>query len=111
MAMTDERTFTLVLSGDAGIKSAQNVADTLRQAIESHSRIDVDTQTLSAADLTTVQTLLSARASAQAQHKHLRLLAPLGGPLHTVLDQSGFLSPGQEHAGFWSPVPDQPAGH
>lgn len=111
MAMTEERTFTLVLSGDAGIKSAQNVADTLLKAIESHSRIEIDTQTVSAADVTTVQTLLSARATAQARDKQLSLLAPLGGPLRTVLAQSGFLSPGQEHAGFWSPVTDQPAGH
>jgi ABC-type transporter Mla MlaB component len=109
--MAEERTHTLVLSGDAGIKSAHEVAGSLREALEGHARIEVDTQTLSAADVTTVQTLLSARASASALNKQLTLLAPLGGPLQAVLEQAGFLTPGQEHAAFWSTLPDQPAGH
>lgn len=111
MAMTEERRHTLVLTGDAGIKSARDVADSLLKAIESHANIQVDTQTVSAADVTTVQTLLSARASANAGQKHLTLLAPLGAPLQAVLKQAGFLNPGQEHLSFW-PIPsDQPAGH
>ena len=111
MAMTEERTHTLVLTGDAGIKSARDVADSLLKAIENHPRIEVDTQTVSDADLTTVQTLLAARAAAHARQKALTLLAPLGRPLQSVLEQAGFLSPGQEHAGFWAPHSDQPAGH
>ncbi|MBJ3786915.1 STAS domain-containing protein [Devosia sediminis] len=109
--MTEERTYTLVLSGDAGIKSAKEVAGALTEAIDKHARIEVDTQTLSGADVTTVQTLLSARASAHARAKHLTLLAPLGGPLQAVLDAAGFLSSDQEHVGFWSALSDQPAGH
>lgn len=57
MAMTEERTHMLVLTGDAGIKSARDVADSLLKAIETHARIEVDTQTVSDADVTTVQTL------------------------------------------------------
>lgn len=109
--MTEERTHTLVLSGDAGIKSAKEVAGTLSEAIDKHARIEVDTQTLSGADITTVQTLLAARASARAGNKQLTLLAPIGAPLQAVLDAAGFLSPGQEHVSFWSAPPDQPAGH
>ena len=111
MAMTEERIHTLVLTGDAGIKSAHEVADILRKAIECYARIEVDTQTLSVADVTTVQTLISAHTSAQALDKQLTLLAPFGGPLQAVLEQAGFLTPGQEHARFWSPHSDQPAGH
>ncbi|MHA6297043.1 STAS domain-containing protein [Devosia sp. CAU 1758] len=109
--MTGERTHTLVLTGDAGIKAAQDVAASLREAIENNKSIAVDTQTLSAADITTVQTLLAARASALAQGKQLRLLAPLGSPLQALLGHAGFLSPGQEHLAFWSATSDQPAGH
>ncbi|MCP8884568.1 STAS domain-containing protein [Devosia sp. XJ19-1] len=109
--MTEERSYTLVLTGDAGIKSAQDVAASLLEAIENHARLEVDTQTLSAADLTTVQTLLSARANAHARQRDLTLLAPLGAPLKAVLDQAGFLSPGQEHRSFWTTFADQPAGH
>jgi len=111
MPMTEDRIHTLVLSGDTGIKSAQNVADALLEAIEAHSSILIDTQTVSAADVTTVQTLLSARKMASARQKDLAMLAPLGGPLRDVLTQAGFLSPGQEHRDFWSALPDQPAGH
>lgn len=111
MSMTGKRSHTLVLSGDAGIKSAQDVAQSLRDAIESHAQVSVDTQTLGAADITTIQTLLAARAFAAARNKSLTLLAPLGQNLEAVLQQAGFLAPGQEHAGFWSTPSDQPAGH
>jgi ABC-type transporter Mla MlaB component len=111
MTMTEERTHTLVLTGDAGIKSASDVAGALLEAIEHHDRIAIDTQTVSGADVTTIQTLLSARASAHARHKQLTLLAPLGGPLQAVLEQAGFTRPEQEHARFWTDQSDQPAGH
>jgi ABC-type transporter Mla MlaB component len=111
MAMTGQSMHTLVLTGDAGIKSAQDVAGALLKAIDAHAIIAVDTQTVSTADITTVQTLLSARATAHARNKSLTMLAPLGGPLQAALAQAGFLSPEQEHAGFWAPIKDQPAGH
>lgn len=111
MPMTDDHTHMLVLTGDAGIKNATEVATNLRQAIENHPAVAIDTQALSAADVTTVQSLLAARVSARALGKQLRLLAPLGGPLQAVLDQAGFLTPGLEHAAFWSDHPDKPAGH
>jgi ABC-type transporter Mla MlaB component len=111
MAMTEERTHMLALTGDAGIKSAHEVAFSLREAIEQHARIEVDTQTLSVADVTTVQTLISAHVAARALNKQLTLLAPLAEPLQAVLEQAGFLSPEQEHLSFWSPHSDQPAGH
>lgn len=111
MLMTEERIHTLVLTGDAGIKSAQNVAASLLEAVENHKDIAVDTQTVSAADVTTVQTLLSAAAMTAARNGRLTMLAPLGAPLQATLEQTGFLSPDQKHASFWSPDSDQPAGH
>ena len=108
--MTEEPTNTLVLSGETGIKSAQDVAGALLKAIETHARVEIDTQTVSGADVTTIQTLLSAKACAQARQKELVLLAPMGAPLHSVLEQAGFLAPGQEHLGFW-PTPTDPPGH
>lgn len=111
MPMTDEPTHMLVLTGDAGIKNATEVAADLRQAIENHPAVAVDTQALSAADVTTVQSLLAGRVSARALGKDLTMLAPLGGPLQAVLNDAGFLTPGQEHAAFWSDQPDKPAGH
>lgn len=111
MAMTEDRAHTLVISGDAGVKVAAEVASSLATAIDQFDRIAVDTQTVSTADVTTIQTLLSARATARARGKDLSLLAPLGEALSPVLAQAGFLSPEQEHVGFWSPLKDKPAGH
>ena len=109
--MTGKRDHTLVLSGEAGIKAAQSVLTTLRDCIEKHARIDVDTQAMTGADITTVQTLLAARAKAEASGKTMRMLAPLGAPLQQVLISAGFLAPGAGHAAFWTSVTDQPAGN
>ena len=109
--MTEDHIHTLVLTGDAGIKSATEVAESLKHALETHAAIGVDTQAISAADVTTVQSLLAAHKTARAQGKALTLLAPLGKPLQAVLAQAGFLAPDQDHADFWSAQLDQPAGH
>ena len=96
----------LVLSGEAGIKAAAEVAASLKQALADHDHVDIDTQALAGADLTTAQTLLSARATAAAAGKTLHLLAPLGRPLQAVLDQAGLLAPTQPERGFWAPISD-----
>ena len=108
MSMTGKPDHTLVLSGDAGIKSAQDVAASLRQALADHERIGIDTQTLTAADLTTVQTLLAARAKAAASGKALALLAPIGEPLQRVLSAAGLLATAD--AAFWAASSDQHTG-
>lgn len=102
--MADERYHTLVLSADAGIRSAQNVLASLRETISHHDRIGIDTQTVTAADLTTVQSLLSARNKAAELGKSVVMLAPLGAALADVLQAAGFLAEGQAQASFWSPV-------
>jgi ABC-type transporter Mla MlaB component len=106
MAMTGTRPHTLVLSGEAGIKAAAEVAAALTQALSVHDHVDIDTQALASADLTTAQTLLSARATAAAAGKTLHLLVPLGTPLRTVLDAAGFFAPTQTHRDFWVPISD-----
>lgn len=89
--MTEDRPFTLVIGGDASVKSAQDIAAALKQAIDAHPIVQVDTQTLSAADITTVQTLLAGRTKAEAEGRSLIMLAPLGAPLRQVLEAAGFL--------------------
>jgi hypothetical protein len=109
--MPHDDCYTLVLGADAGIKSAQSVATSLTQALSEHDSIGIDTQTLSGADITTIQTLLAARAKATQLGKSLDMLAPIGAPLIAVLNAAGFLSPGQEHAGFWNGIHQNEAGH
>ncbi|AEQ53654.1 STAS domain-containing protein [Pelagibacterium halotolerans] len=109
--MPNEDRHTLVLGGDAGIKSAQNVAANLARALSEHPHVAIDTQTLSAADITTVQTLLAARAKAKQLGKSLEMLTPIGAPLHEVLASGGFLTPAQDNAGFWNGTNANQAGH
>ncbi len=106
--MTGTRDHTHVLSGDTGIKNAAEVATGLRDALDRHQIVSVDTQTLTSADITTVQSLIAARVSAQAQGKTLTLAAPLGEKLRDVLAGAGLLSPAQTHRDFWAPSSDQP---
>lgn len=99
--MTAAQSYTHALSGDAGIKAAQEVAAGLKDAIARHSSITIDTGGMTAADITTVQTLLAARKGAAEQGKSLTIRAPLAAPLVTVLGAAGFLTPGQPHLDFW----------
>ena len=104
--MAGKRSHTLVLSGEAGIKAAAEVASSLKQALASHDHIDIDTRSLASADLTTAQTLLAARNAAAAAGKQLRMLTPLGAPLEQLLAATGLLSAGQPHRDFWAATSD-----
>ena len=52
--------------------------------------------------MTTVQTLLAARAKAEALGKSLTLKGPPGPKLQAVLEGAGFLNPAQPTARFWT---------
>lgn len=100
--MTGSSPFTLVLNGDVSVKSAQDVLGSLKQAVAAHSAIALDTKDITQADVTTVQTLLSARAKAEALGKSLTLKGPPGPKLQAVLEGAGFLNPAQPAARFWT---------
>jgi len=100
--MTGDAIFTLALSGDVSVKTAQDVVGRLREAIAAHAGIALDTSGVSAADVTTVQSLLAARAKAQALGKTLTFAGPPGPKLQAVLEGAGFLHPDQPAASFWT---------
>ncbi|WEJ33101.1 STAS domain-containing protein [Devosia sp. SD17-2] len=107
--MTGASPFTFVLSGDVTVKSAQAVSTALREALDAHPIVQVDTQTVAAADVTTVQTLLAGLAKAQAEGRTLSMLAPLGQPLRNVLAAGSFMEPAPG-AGFWNTQTLQTSG-
>lgn len=100
--MTGSSSFTLVLSGDVSVKSAQDMLGPLKEAIAGHAAIALDTKDITQADVTTVQTLLAARRKAEALGKSLTLKGPPGPKLQAVLDGAGFLNPAQPMARFWT---------
>lgn len=100
--MTGNSTFTLILTGDVSVKSAQDMLGRLKEAVAGHAAIALDTKDVTQADVTTIQTLLAARAKAQALGKSLTLKGPPGPKLQAVLEGAGFLNPAQPSASFWT---------
>lgn len=101
------------LSGNLGIRDAAATLDRLQAALAAASSLTIDCSALTGADLSFVQMLAAARATAMADGKALRLVAPVGTPLHTLLQQSGFLgpdgSPKAPHDRFWAGATDSEA--
>lgn len=100
--MTGNSTFTLALTGDVSVKSAGDMLGRLKEAVAGHAAIAVETQDVTQADVTTVQSLLAARAKAEALGKSFILKGPPGPKLQAVLEGAGFLNPAQPAARFWT---------
>lgn len=105
--MTRDSVHTFKISGDAGLRAAQDIAGLLSNAIASHDDLVVATDAITAADITTIQLLLAARKQAQAAGKSLRLAAAPGGALRDLLIQTGFLDATGNSltpdGAFWAP--------
>lgn len=100
--MTGNSTFTLALTGDLSVKAAGDFLGQLKSTLAAHHAIAVDTAAIGQADVTTVQSLLAARAKAAALGKSFTLKGPPGPKLQAVLDASGFTNPAQPAAAFWT---------
>ena len=82
---------TIELIGDCGIRNAATVADQLREAFTRSGAITVAVDAISAADITTVQLLISAQKEATSAGRTLRLSAPPEGALLALLQATGML--------------------
>lgn len=95
------------ITGDAGLRAAQDLAVTLRQAITAHAEVAVATAAITSADITTIQLLLAASKLASASGKSLRLAAPPAGVFRQLLIQTGLLDdsgrPLTADGAFWTP--------
>lgn len=94
------------LSGSLGIRDAGATLEKLKAALATATSLTIDCSALTGADLSTVQLLAAAKRTAAAEGKTLRLMAPAGGVLNTLLQQSGILDPDGEpkapHDRFWA---------
>lgn len=104
--MTRGRTYLTEITGDAGLRHAQEIAASLRRAFAEHADIAVSVSGITHADITTIQLLLAARRSALAAGKTFVLAAAPEGALRDLLVDGGFLSGADDE--FWTPSP-QPA--
>lgn len=110
--MTEDSVFLTKISGDAGLRNAQDIAAQLKSALAGHNTIAVATSDITSADITTVQLLLAARRQAVATGKSLTLAASVQGALRDLLIQIGVLDgsgvTATSDADFWFPNPQPP---
>ena len=103
--MTRDSVHVIEISGDAGLRAAQEIAAVLRQALASHNKIAVATEAMTGADITTIQLLLAARKQALASGKSLSLAAAPMGVLRELLIATGCLDaegrPLTSEGDFW----------
>lgn len=104
--MTGDSSHTLEITGDAGLRNAQDIATQLRQGLAGHGTLTVATDALTSIDVSILQLLVAARKSALAAGKTLILRAPADGPLHRLLVQAGFVGadgqPKTPEGKFWA---------
>ena len=107
--MTRDSAHTLKIIGDAGLRATQDLAGTLRDALDNHSTVVISIDEDSVADITTIQLLLAARKLASASGKSLSLAAPCSGAFRELLIATGCLdASGQSltpEADFWTSTP------
>jgi ABC-type transporter Mla MlaB component len=80
----------VALEGALTVRCAEAVRATLRSALEQEGDIAIDCAEASEADLSFVQLLFAARASAVHRGKTIALAAPVSGVLLDTLTRAGF---------------------
>lgn len=100
MAALREDIFRLELCGDMSLGSIAAVHEQLLEAFGQELPIVIDLDGVTEADLTFVQLIEAARASAGRRGRGLHLSAPASGPTRAVLERGGFLG-ATDRAAFW----------
>lgn len=112
--MSSTSPFVVTLSGEAGLRAAQELAATLRQALANRDNIAIATQAISSADITTIQLLLAARKQALADGKSLTLAGAPTGALRDALVALGCIDAAghavSDDGNFWTPDTHQHEG-
>lgn len=105
--MSSASPFVVTLSGEAGLRGAQELAATLRQALANRDSIAIATQAISGADITTIQLLLAARKQAALTGKSVTLADAPTGALREALVANGCISADgravSDDGNFWTP--------
>lgn len=91
----------VTLDGSLTVRRIDAAQTKLAAALMRHTIVTVDCTAATEVDLSLIQLLLAARASATHAGKTLRLGAPADGALHAGLVSGGFLPDGPDTA-FWN---------
>ena len=91
----------VTLDGPLTVRWIDAIQTKLAAVMTRHTIVTVDCAAATEVDLSLIQLLLAARASATHAGKTLRLSAPADGALHAGLVSGGFL-PDAPDAAFWN---------
>ena len=93
---------TVSLTGSLTIRTANSVRAQLLDAVAKGHAVTVDCSGADEVDLTFVQLLVAARASAGRAGGGLALTQPAGGALMAALRQGGFINGDRDDDRFWT---------
>ena len=80
-----------VLEGSLTLRTIETTRTKLLEMMERHQALEIDCSGATEIDLSFIQTVLSARASAQSAGKTIALAHPASGALRDALQRGGFL--------------------
>lgn len=102
-AVNEEQSGTICIACDGAVtvREIDAVQTRLLAAMRQYPIVTFDCTDATEVDLSLIQVLLSARASATHAGKTLRLATPAQGALHAALHVGGFL-PDTPDAAFWN---------
>jgi ABC-type transporter Mla MlaB component len=83
-----------IVEGALTIRTADAALQRLRDLLEQHSAIEIDTSRVGELDVSGIQLILAACASAGNAGKTITIAQPLSEAVHAVLVQGGFLDAG-----------------
>jgi ABC-type transporter Mla MlaB component len=87
--MTLDVSSTVECGDNLTIAQAQSLCAAITKALSANAAVKIECSEATEVDLTFIQLLVSAQRSAEAQHKHLEIAAPVGGALAIVLERLG----------------------
>jgi len=94
-------TICITVDGAVTVRGIDAAQTRLVAALRQYPIVTVDCTDATEVDLSLIQLLLAARASATHAGKTLRVTAPAQGALHSALHAGGFL-PDSPDAAFWN---------
>jgi len=92
MKSDDFTTTRLIMDGARSLRTAEESHAILREAVRDYSHVEIDLSGVEEADLSFIQLILSARATALRENRTLKLAYPVTSGLRDLLERVGFLS-------------------
>jgi anti-anti-sigma regulatory factor len=80
---------TVVIGKNATIGAIEGIRDTIIEAFDAGSEVEIDAAAVEDADLTFIQVLASARKQAQAEGRSFRIVEPVPPLLASLAERAG----------------------